>query len=833
MLKKNVIYTLISIFIAVFAFLGFRLLSIQHGLIGKYYISPEKEGSPLHTQIDPNISFNRSTLLRSVYLLNWDLDKFPFPERIPQYSISWKGFIKIPGSQEEEVVKKRGFAGKYYYGTNFSGNPFLVGSEDRISFDWKMRKRPNLGPFSVEWTGFITIVNAGLYTFATRSDDSSSVYLGDKLVVDNSGGGGLKYKSGAIYLSRGDHKIRVRYSDIGREAVLHLFWIPPGEREKLLPGNIIYHTQSNLYAFAIESNGRVLISLGDEVVLKSEYQGLPRSSELKPGVYPISIEYTGQDIRNRATRDDRIILSWITPDGKTRVISRKWFFPTQREISSIPWKRIIALFLVVLAVGFVIWINFIKNRISSFIADYLRFIWSKKVYFALVLIVLLGGVLRFHQYDIVPFHGETYDEYFIAWLGWNLIHRGVPATAPHRGFPPSLPSRLKDRIYEEDPGKPWFGERFTIGGPKFHPAPLYSVIVAAVATWGGANKSFFESSLSYMRLPSIFFTVLSTFFVFALGKRLYNEWIGLLAGLLFATIPLIVVSGRLTKEENLLVLLSLLAVLSILKYLDSGESIYRNLGALIAGLAPLVKATGVSIIAIVIILLFFHKKWKDLVIVSIISGALFSLYLLYAWWYGWGFFRYVPSALYSLPTRRMDFAVKFIREAKIVVRWFGGGWILWLWMAAIYTTIKKDRVIFTAILLPMLTLSVMISSTTIWDAWHKIPIYPYLCIAGAVFLYDLFRKPDLFRSVIFIVLVLMTSLQYYLPSRLTSSNTFILFVSFISITPFFLHSVFNTKFTSKMAKLYIGALFFLFIILNILIAFNFLDIYSTQSKLDV
>ena len=65
--------------------------------------------------------------------------------------------------------------------------------------------------FGFEYSGYIRIPKAAVYTFYLDSDDGSQLFIGDKLVVDNDGLHGSKEKKGLIALAESFHSIRVKY----------------------------------------------------------------------------------------------------------------------------------------------------------------------------------------------------------------------------------------------------------------------------------------------------------------------------------------------------------------------------------------------------------------------------------------------------------------------------------------------------------------------------------------------------------------------------------------------------------------------------------------------
>jgi uncharacterized protein (TIGR03663 family) len=151
--------------------------------------------------------------------------------------------IAPPGA---EILKEElgpGLIAKYYYNIECIGNPFLSRVEkDPISFIYNDEsKKPYRSPFGIEWEGYLFIPQKGVYQFATKSDDGSVVYIDEKLIVNNDDIHALKYVSAIIPLETGFHNIRIRYFDGGGGAIMELFWTPPGGKESIVPGSVLFH----------------------------------------------------------------------------------------------------------------------------------------------------------------------------------------------------------------------------------------------------------------------------------------------------------------------------------------------------------------------------------------------------------------------------------------------------------------------------------------------------------------------------------------------------------------------------------------------------------------
>jgi len=100
-------------------------------------------------------------------------------------------------------------------------------------------KRQN--DYALRFTGFIRIPEDGIYTFYTRSDDGSNLYIDDKKVVDNDGTHAAREKSGIIPLQAGLHSIRVEYFQGTEGQSLGVVWEMPTSRKRRIPEDILFY----------------------------------------------------------------------------------------------------------------------------------------------------------------------------------------------------------------------------------------------------------------------------------------------------------------------------------------------------------------------------------------------------------------------------------------------------------------------------------------------------------------------------------------------------------------------------------------------------------------
>ncbi len=134
-----------------------------------------------------------------------------------------------------------GLEGKYYANLNWEGEPEFVTLDQEISQDLLREHQARFpgNQFSIEWRGFIAIQETGEYSFATQSDDGSSLYINDRLVVDNGGVHGLKMARGQISLKAKIYPIRIRYFQIGGNYGLVLLWARGDQSLEPLPSSLL------------------------------------------------------------------------------------------------------------------------------------------------------------------------------------------------------------------------------------------------------------------------------------------------------------------------------------------------------------------------------------------------------------------------------------------------------------------------------------------------------------------------------------------------------------------------------------------------------------------
>ena len=95
--------------------------------------------------------------------------------------------------------------------------------------------------YGFEFSGLIDVPEDGVYTFQTRSDDGSVLYIDQTLEVDNDGSHAAIPATGSIALKKGWHSYRLLYIEDYEGQHLSWAWkLPSGEKLEPIPASRLY-----------------------------------------------------------------------------------------------------------------------------------------------------------------------------------------------------------------------------------------------------------------------------------------------------------------------------------------------------------------------------------------------------------------------------------------------------------------------------------------------------------------------------------------------------------------------------------------------------------------
>jgi hypothetical protein len=171
------------------------------------------------------------------------------PFEMTQSGIVKAAYFGINGSQSattegyfrvvKNITENTGVRYKLYQGSNWDKlpdfnaiNPFEEGRVFEFTTDDMADKISN--NTGVVFEGMLHIENEGRYSFTTKSDDGSKLYINDEQIVDNDGDHGVQEREGSVNLESGKAKIRVEYFNGGGGFFLNVTYSGPGVTKQII-----------------------------------------------------------------------------------------------------------------------------------------------------------------------------------------------------------------------------------------------------------------------------------------------------------------------------------------------------------------------------------------------------------------------------------------------------------------------------------------------------------------------------------------------------------------------------------------------------------------------
>ncbi len=94
--------------------------------------------------------------------------------------------------------------------------------------------------YGLIFSGYVEVPGDGIYTFSTKSNDGSRLYVHDRMVVNNDGMHWPKEEYGSIALAKGVHPLRLEFFQAGGGSFLAVFWQGPDLEKQELTGDRLF-----------------------------------------------------------------------------------------------------------------------------------------------------------------------------------------------------------------------------------------------------------------------------------------------------------------------------------------------------------------------------------------------------------------------------------------------------------------------------------------------------------------------------------------------------------------------------------------------------------------
>jgi 4-amino-4-deoxy-L-arabinose transferase-like glycosyltransferase len=370
-------------------------------------------------------------------------------------------------------------------------------------------------------------------------------------------------------------------------------------------------------------------------------------------------------------------------------------------------------------------------------------------YTVIIPIALLGFMLRFHNYGEYPLMGETKDEYAWSWAGSSLL-RGNPPTS--WSWYTHYPNRYTDEF---------LGETFPIVSPWFDHPPLFTLIPGLAMVLRGLPEISLPP-ITVIRFPMVIIGSLNVVLLYFLTKAWYTQKTAIAASLIYATVPMFVLSSRMVLAENLLITWLLLSLWLFRRNIENLKNSTAIMLGIISGLAVLTKMTGIIVFISILYGLIIYKHYRQIIPYGASFILVVALLFLYGYGYGWSYFAQSFFSQGSLTIGWSSLLNLFIHPNLVSQFWFDGWYYLGLIFIMLFLFLDTSRIHAKQQLLalvPLFWLALYVATVRdqTWHGWYRYPLFPFMSIAIAR--YCLAISSNTFRALPVLFLGVLPSLK--------------------------------------------------------------------------
>lgn len=376
-----------------------------------------------------------------------------------------------------------------------------------------------------------------------------------------------------------------------------------------------------------------------------------------------------------------------------------------------------------------------------------------------VAILFVGYKLRLHDYNKIPFPGESTDEYSNSWMGLSLIEFGYPVgVSALAGYSSDYYEYVNvDRIFQTVAStgpllfhKPWFD----------HP-PMMGLFTGGYAYLKGA-RVFEDTTTAIIRKPMVLLGTITLYLVMLLGYFVAGPAVALLAGAIYATSPLLVINSRMIQAENGYLPLLLCTLICLHLFEKYKKEPWLWVAGTFSALCVTFKIPGLvtTLIGVVVLMTqedksVIHKIKESLIFFFISILGLISFFV-----YGAAFdWKEFVNILSSNSSRVYGIGFNAINDLLIHTKITGGkmltdGWPLLGWLSLWTLFTDKRSKLFRYILLPVLVyLVVYLLAGSEPYGWYRIPFLPFLYISLSIFLVDALQNGNKILMAVYAIMI--------------------------------------------------------------------------------
>jgi uncharacterized membrane protein len=382
--------------------------------------------------------------------------------------------------------------------------------------------------------------------------------------------------------------------------------------------------------------------------------------------------------------------------------------------------------------------------------------WQWGEWLALLGIVGVAAVLRFHDDTLAPTLSDNVDGLQFAWAGLTLITKHVPYAweqfnAYHTDYTDYL---LQAQLQAQG----ITGVSSWIVHPWFSHPPLFSIVVGSWCYLMGA-RDLIDVTAGMMRPVPIVLGLLALVLGFVLARRLLGRGAALAAAVLLAVSPGAVLLGREVETEALMAPMLLIALILVHRLHTREGGRIDQAGILaICLLLPLVKVTGVVLAGGLVVVLLSSGRWR-LAILTGVCGALgFALFAAYGALYDFHLWLTVMKEWHDAHYHGIMAGLEYIADSAGIGRTFRDGWWQLGWIG-LGTMIVRGRSGPRPMLLAVTAVVYAAGIALLGDVfvvgrygWYRIVLYPIIYAAAGYLAWQSIKRPSLPGVLILLIL---------------------------------------------------------------------------------
>jgi 4-amino-4-deoxy-L-arabinose transferase-like glycosyltransferase len=276
--------------------------------------------------------------------------------------------------------------------------------------------------------------------------------------------------------------------------------------------------------------------------------------------------------------------------------------------------------------------------------------------------------------------------------------------------------------------------------PYFDHVPFYGLVVGGWSLLFG-GYSFETISLKVIRIIPFICSVTTSILLFFLAKRLYGYRTALYAFLVYSTVTLFVMNGRVVLAENLLTTFLVGGIYVYIRHRHVFRSSIAALLSIVSFLSFQTKELGIAVSIIFSSLLLIDKVHFKYAMPILFSGIVsIALFFLYGAYFGWeqflkvfhvqGFREIGPQTLL------------YITSTPIIVnKIYYDGWYFLGFFALAFSLIdfSKNKYIIVPSFVYLCTLLIFLTQKGEMG-WYNIPLFPFMSIAIARYVVESMEK---------------------------------------------------------------------------------------------